>query len=208
MSKPDIILAIEPLVDIFETIKIAYYIGGSIASSAHGIARATMDVDIVADIKIHHVEPLVKSLESQYYISSEAIKDAIQRLSSFNLIHLETIIKIDIFISKGTQFNKQTFIRKQCDILDESISRKFYLPSPEDIVLIKLDWYKKGGEISDQQWKDILGVLKVQSNRLDLDYLHHWACELDVMLLLDKALENAGIKNHTRKNGLNEASHF
>ncbi len=80
MRKPDIILAVEPVIDIFENMNIAYYIGGSIASSAHGIARSTIDVDIVADLKMNHTGSFVASLKHQYYVSPEAINNAIKNL--------------------------------------------------------------------------------------------------------------------------------
>ena len=91
MKKPDIIAALDQVIGCFEQVGIAYYISGSVASSAYGIARATMDVDLVADIKIPQVNLLVQALETDYYIDAEMIREAVRRISSFNLIHLETI---------------------------------------------------------------------------------------------------------------------
>ena len=68
-----------------------------------------------------------------------------------------------------------------------------FFASPEDTVLAKLEWYRKGGEVSDRQWRDLLGVLKVQGETLDRAYLDHWAGELDVSDLLHRALEEAGL---------------
>lgn len=100
MRNPDIIAAIEPVVNAFEKLGVLYYIGGSVASSAYGIARATMDVDMVSNLKPDHVHALVEMLESSYYIDEEMILDAIQSYSTFNLIHLDTMLKVDIFIMK------------------------------------------------------------------------------------------------------------
>jgi len=193
MKKPDIIVALDMVIGCFEKLGIAYYIGGSVASSAYGIARATMDVDLVANIEINQVNRLVKALETDYYIDAEMIRDAIHRRSSFNLIHLDTMIKIDVFIVKDQPYDSEAFTRRQPDTLDEESSRKFYLSSPEDIILNKLQWYQSGGGVSEQQWKDVLGILKVQGNKLDLEYLKYWASRLNLSDLLSRSFDDAGM---------------
>lgn len=165
------------------------------ASSAYGIARATMDVDLVANVEIRQVNRLVKALETDYYIDAEMIKNAIHRSSSFNLIHLETMIKIDVFIVEDRPYDSEAFARRQPDTLDEESSRKFYLASPEDVILNKLLWYRKGGGVSEQQWKDVLGVLKVQGDKLDSEYLKHWASRLNLSDLLNHSFDDAGQNN-------------
>lgn len=191
MKKPDIIIALDMVVDCFEKLSIAYYIGGSVASSAYGIARATMDVDVVADIKIHQVDRLVETLEKDYYINAETVRDAIHRSASFNLIHLDTMIKIDVFIVQNRPYDSKAMARRQYNTLDEKSSRRFYLSSPEDIILGKLQWYHAGGRVSQQQWKDILGVLKVQTGKLDVEYLKVWASKLNLSDLLNLSFEDA-----------------
>ena len=193
MKKPDIVAALDTVIGCFEKLGIAYYIGGSVASSAYGIARATMDVDLVANVKIRQVNRLVKALEADYYIDAEMIRDAIHRSTSFNLIHLETMIKIDVFIVKDEPYDSKALTRRQPDTLDEESSRKFYLSSPEDIILNKLQWYQRGGRVSQQQWKDILGVLKVQADKLDTEYLKYWASRLNLSDLLNRSFDDAGM---------------
>lgn len=195
MKKPDIVVALDMVIGCFEKLGIAYYIGGSVASSAYGIARATMDVDLVANVEIRQVNRLVKALETDYYIDAEMIKNAIHRSSSFNLIHLETMIKIDVFIVEDRPYDSEAFARRQPDTLDEESSRKFYLASPEDVILNKLLWYRKGGGVSEQQWKDVLGVLKVQGDKLDSEYLKHWASRLNLSDLLNRSFDDAGQNN-------------
>ena len=197
MKKPDIIIALDMVVGCFEKLGIVYYIGGSVASSAYGIARATMDVDLVANVEIPQVNRLVKALEKDYYIDAEMITDAIHRRASFNLIHLETMIKIDVFIVKDQPYDSKALARRQPDTLDEEGSRKFYLSSPEDIILNKLLWYQMGGMVSQQQWKDILGVLKVQGNKLDLEYLKYWASRLNISDLLNRSFDDAAMTGST-----------
>jgi hypothetical protein len=193
MKKPDIIAALDIVIGCFEKVGIAYYIGGSVASSAYGIARATMDVDLVADIKISQVNLLVKALETDYYIDAEMIREAIHRSTSFNLIHLETMFKIDVFIVEDQPYDSEALARRCADTLDEDSSRKFYLSSAEDIILSKLRWYQKGGGVSEQQWKDVLGVLKVQGVKLDLEYLKNWASRLNLSDLLNRSFDDSGM---------------
>ena len=194
MKKPDILVAIEPVAEVFEKLCILYFIGGSVASSAYGIARSTMDVDIVSDLKPMHVQSLVRTLEASFYIDENMILDAIRRCSSFNIIHLDTMLKIDVFITKNTPYDIETFKRRRKDTLDEAQrTAEFYLVSPEDIVLNKLVWFRLGGSVSDSQWNDVLGVLKVQRDSLDKNYLQHWASELKVKDLLKRAFQDAGL---------------
>ncbi|MBD3321880.1 MAG: hypothetical protein GF350_12360 [Chitinivibrionales bacterium] len=194
MKQPDLLIAINPLIDAFNQHGIEYYISGSVAGSAYGIARATLDVDIVATIEKRHVPLLLSELSSQYYITAESINEAITRQSSFNMIHLETMIKIDIFILKESEFAISAFQRKVTDELDEDFPRKYFLSSPEDIIINKLIWYNKGRRISDQQWKDIVGILKVQAAQLDYPYIESWTQKLGLYPLYKKALDDAGIE--------------
>ncbi len=196
-KKPDIIVALDMVIGCFEQLSIAYYIGGSVASSAYGIARATMDVDLVANVEIHHVNRLVKYLEKDYYIDAEMIRDAIHTTASFNLIHLETMIKIDVFIAKNQPYDSEALARRHPDTLDEENSRTFYLSSPEDVILSKLQWYHRGGGVSQQQLKDVLGVLKIQGDKLDLEYLKYWASRLNLSDLLNRSFDDAGMREST-----------
>lgn len=195
MKNPDILSALQPVVNALEKFSIPYYIGGSIASSIYGMARATMDIDIVADVKIHHISLLRQELEKSYYIDGDMIKEAIQNSSSFNLIHLETTIKIDVFISKKTLYHQKALERKIKDTLeDDNIKTQFYFSSPEDIIISKLQWYELGGKVSERQWLDVIGVMKVQRDSLDKNYLQIWAKKLGIFELLKNAFEDAEIQ--------------
>lgn len=116
MDTTDIITVLRPIIQAFEHLNIPYYIGGSVASSAHGILRSTLDVDIVADVKPRHVKYLVTILEAHYYIDAEMMAEAIQRRASCNLIHLETMHKVDVFILKSTKYAQKAFQRRCKDI--------------------------------------------------------------------------------------------
>ncbi|MBM3124975.1 MAG: hypothetical protein FJZ87_07840 [Chloroflexi bacterium] len=175
-----------------ERIGIMYAVGGSFASSLHGVMRSTLDVDIVADMRLEHIPPLVAALSQEFYADDEMMKDAIERHSSFNLIHYETAFKVDIFIRKTRPFDQMQLERRRMSVIVTDPEQSVYVVSPEDIILAKLEWYRSGGEVSDRQWRDILGVLKTRAGGLDLDYLLQWAGELKVADLWERALKELG----------------
>lgn len=174
-----------------EQLGIAYAVGGSLASSLHGVMRSTLDVDIVADMRLEHIPPLVAALSKEFYADDEMMRDAIEHHSSFNLIHYETAFKVDIFIRKLRAFDQMQLERRRTSVIATDPEQSVYIVSPEDIVLAKLEWYRMGGEVSDRQWRDILGVLKTRAGELDLAYLQKWAKELKVSDLLERALMDA-----------------
>lgn len=195
MESANILLVLKPFIKVLDELSISYYISGSIASSVFGLPRSTMDIDIVADIQLFHISHLIQNLENEFYIDEDMIKEAIDRLSSFNIIHLETAMKIDVFIQERDSYQNSTFNRKQKDTLVENDkSSEFYFSSPEDIILNKLKWYENGNRVSERQWLDVLGVIKVQGNSLDKDYLINWAQKLDIYNLLVNAFMEAGIQ--------------
>lgn len=174
-----------------EQLGIPYAVGGSLASSLHGVMRATLDVDIVADMKLEHIPPLVAALSTEFYADDEMMRGAIEHRSSFNLIHYETAFKVDIFIRKLRPFDRMQLRRRERSVIAIDPEQSIYVTSPEDTILAKLEWYRLGGEVSDRQWRDILGVMKTRAGELDLAYLQKWANELEVADLLDRALVEA-----------------
>jgi hypothetical protein len=182
--------ALAPVISSFDKIGILYYIGGSISSSIHGIPRTTMDIDIIADIKQDQAEALYLSLEPAYYIDKDMILEAIRHYSSFNIIHFDSMMKIDIFILKKREFDREAFKRKIKSVQDlDGNQFEYFISSPEDSILSKLEWFKMGGEVSERQWRDIIGVLKVQNNSLDMAYLQKWIHRLQLSDLWKKLLK-------------------
>lgn len=177
--------------DVFEKLGVRYAVGGSLSSSLHGVMRSTLDVDIVADMRLEHIQPLVAALSPEFYADVEMMRVAIERHSSFNLIHYETSFKVDVFIPKPRPFDQMQLERRASAVITTDPERSLYVTSPEDVILSKLEWYRMGGEVSDRQWRDILGVLKTKTGGIDLDYLRHWAKQLKVNDLLDRALTEA-----------------
>ena len=185
----DVLRATRLVADALEKLGVQYVVCGSLASSAHGMVRTTMDTDLIADLRQEHVLTLVELLKDGFYIDDEMIRSAIQHHQSFNVIHLESMFKVDIFIPKQRLFDRNQLSRRQETQWGEEQVSLFIL-SPEDIVLAKLEWYRMGGEISDQQWRDIQGVLLIQQE-LDQQYMRQMADQLEVVDLLERALQEA-----------------
>lgn len=176
---------------VFEKLGVPYLVGGSLASTLYGMVRTTQDSDIVAEMRQEHLQPFVAALQDEFYVDDEMIAESIQRNSSFNIIHRETMFKVDVFIPRPRPFLTAQLARarRQVFAFETEISAKF--ASPEDTILAKLEWYRLGGEVSDRQWRDVLGVLKTRAGELDLAYLKQWAGELAVADLLERALKDA-----------------
>ena len=174
--------------NVLDQLEVPYVIGGSIASILHGTLRTTMDADIVANIEAKHVKPFVTSVQTQFYIDEQALLHAIQRRSSVNLIHLDTMFKVGIFVPKERPFDQQQLAQRISEQIDPKTKKVLWISSAEDVVLAKLEWFRLGGEVSERQWRDILGVLKTQQNNLDVTYLQKWARSLNVADLLERAL--------------------
>lgn len=188
----DPLIVVAKLAHVFDDLGIAYVVGGSLASSLYGIPRASQDVDLMADMRLAHVDPATRALEKDFYVAAEMISDAIRRRGSFNVIHLATMFKADIFIPREEAWSIEEMARahtEEFQLGETDLTIRF--ASPEDTVLHKLLWYKLGGNVSDRQWNDVLGVLKVQGELLDLAYLERWAAILKVDDLLARASSEA-----------------
>lgn len=178
---------------VLDSLDVRYVIGGSMASIVHGMLRTTMDVDIVADLPLKLVDQFVTGLHGAFYADDHMIRQAIQNRSSFNLIHLETMFKVDIFIPKERPFDQQQLNRRISEQIGNNPDDRLWVLTAEDIILAKLDWFRLGGEVSERQWRDILGVLKTQQSSLNMAYLDQWASSLDVSDLLTRVLQELDI---------------
>jgi hypothetical protein len=144
-----------------ERMGVPYFVGGSLASSVHGVARATLDADIIAKLEPEHAGRFAKELGPEFYADVDAITDVEMK-------------------------------RRQSHVIDESTGERMTFATAEDTLLAKLLWYRQGNEVSDRQWRDALGILRVAGQGLDGSYLSLWAGELNVADLLDRAFREVG----------------
>ena len=175
-----------------ERMGIPYFVGGSLASSAHGVARATLNADIIAKLDPGQAGRFAKELGPEFYADVVAIADAAARRSSFNVIHIPTAFKVDVFVPRATAYADVEMERRQSHVIDQATGERLAFSTAEDTLLAKLQWYWQGNEVSERQWRDVLGILRVTGQGLDGSYLSLWAGELGVTDLLDRALREAG----------------
>ena len=168
---------------------VPYVVGGSLASSVSGEPRSTLDIDLVVAMREADVEPFLATLGGSFHADDHALRRAVRQRSSVNLFHRATSTKVDLFIAGGSPLDRQAMRRRVRLQVASGPDGFLYVYTPEDILLQKLRWYRLGGEVSDRQWRDILGIVLVQEHRLDEHYLRDGAHLLDVTDLLDRALQ-------------------
>jgi len=174
---------------ILDHLSIPYYIGGSLASSILGEPRYSEDLDLAIAATSTQTQPLLNAFTPNFYLSETAVTDALnQRSSSFNLISLDSAEKIDIFVPGNDPFSQSKLARR---IQHPVPNGQLWIASAEDMVLQKLLWRRRSQ--SEKQWRDVLGILKVQAQDLDFDYLENWATQLQLLDDLIKVLSEAGL---------------
>jgi hypothetical protein len=188
------------IADILEPLGISYLVGGSVASSLLGENRATQDLDLVINILPQQAPQLISAMSGEFYISESAVFEAIAkaesapRESSFNVIYLPAIEKADIFVMSNDPFSVSVMDRRQLHVASAESDKGIYIYSAEDIILQKLCWYKLMVGVSETQWRDVLGVLKVQGDRLNFNYLSEWGECLKVADLLAQVLQQSRLE--------------
>jgi hypothetical protein len=192
VTTPDPVTLALILARVLERLGVRYCIGGSVASSVYGEVRTTLDVDVVADLGPEHVDALVTALKPDFHVVDETIHRAVRERSSFNLIHQEMLVKADVYVPPDEPMHREQLMRSRRIALRSEPGSEVELASPEDVVIHKLRWFEMGGRVSERQWRDVLGILKVQGERLDRAYLERAAASLGLTELLVRAQSRAG----------------
>ncbi|AFY41638.1 hypothetical protein [Nostoc sp. PCC 7107] len=176
---------------LFESISISYFVSGGVAASLHGEPRSTRDLDLVIEVQPEQIDLLVATLEAAlYYCPAGAVEDLKKgREQVLNITHTETIANADLYITDVSPFAVSQMARRRLINL-EGIPR-FWVASPEDTILQKLQWGR--GSQSEKQWRDVLGILKLQAQNLDYSYLAEWAERLNLVDTLSQAFIQAGV---------------
>lgn len=173
--EPSELLAL--LVERLEQLGVAYFVTGSMATIIYGEPRFTNDIDVVIELGIEDVGPLCLLFPApDFYRSETAVKTAVENRHQFNIIHPASGLKVDVMVPENSEFNKSRFQRRRKIAISEGT--RVWFASPEDVILKKLAYYQQGG--SDKHIRDILGVLKIQGDQIDLDYIQDWAEQMNL----------------------------
>lgn len=188
----DILAALAPVVAAFDGLGVRHYIGGSVASTMHGAIRSTMDVDVICDLRADQVEAFLVAFGADVYVSQAAVRQAVEKRSCFNVIHLPTAYKVDVFVSRGRPFDVAAMER--AIPLPLAAGRETTVPvaTPEDSIVAKLEWFRIGDETSERQWQDVSRLVALHGDVLDLAYMRRMAESVGVAYLLDRLLRSTG----------------
>lgn len=190
-SNQENLAVVHEVVAVLDRLDIPYAVGGSWASSLLGKPRLTHDVDMTVEPFPGKETAFCASFSDDYYVSLPMIQDALRRRSSFNIIHWPSGFKVDLFVRKDRTYDASVLARRRLHPLTEG--KSLTLVSPEDVILLKLEWYRLGGSTSERQLEDVRGVFQMQAGKLDQAYLDHWAADLGVGDLLQRARQESGV---------------
>lgn len=166
---------LERLATTLESLRIPYLITGSMATIAYGEPRFTNAIDVVVRLASHQIDELCSAFPAEdFYISREAVADAVARHTQFNILHPTSGLKIDVMVADDSEFNQTRFSRARS--LRVAADRDVTFASPEDVIIKKLVFYREGG--SEKHLRDISGVLKIMDAEIDRAYIERWVQRL------------------------------
>jgi hypothetical protein len=166
----------------------AYQEGGSFPSSVHGVPRQTRGIDLVVDLPDAAAPAIERDFSDEFYVDAIQVRRAVREGRSFNLVHLETGLKVGVFFAGETEFDAIEVERSVEVVFDEHSGESVSVKFAEDNVLRKRLWYEQAGRLSDQQWTDVLGVVMLQGESLDCAHLQAWPARLGIGEVLERAL--------------------
>jgi hypothetical protein len=195
LGNEEAIQVVHQVVAVLEKLSIDYALAGSWASSFHGKMRTTHDADVCVAPFPGKEADFCSALGEDYYVSLDAVRQAVRKRSTFNVIYTLTGFKVDLFVAKPRLYDQALLARRQAGVLPAGSGPPVQIVTAEDVILLKLEWYRLGGESSQTQWNDVLGVLDRQGTTLDQTYLDRWAEALNVADLLRRARQESAPKH-------------
>ena len=186
----DLVAALTPVAAAFDRLGVRHYIGGSVASTMHGAIRSTMDVDVVCDLRADQVDAFLAAFGGDFYVSEAAVRQAVERRCCFNLIHLPTVYKVDVFVSRGRPFDVAAMERAVPLPLAAGQNTTVPVATAEDSIVAKLEWFRLGDESSERQWHDVSRLVALHGDALDVAHMRRMAESVGVADLLDRLLRS------------------
>jgi hypothetical protein len=186
----DLVAVLTPVAAAFDRLGVRHYIGGSVASTMHGAIRSTMDVDVVCDLRADQVDAFLAAFGGDFYVSEAAVRQAVERRSCFNLIHLPTAYKVDVFVSRGRPFDVAAMERAVPLPLAAGHNTTVPVATAEDSIVAKLEWFRLGDESSERQWQDVSRLVALHGDVLDVAHMRRMAESVGVADLLARLLRS------------------
>lgn len=183
MEQPDLL---RHACEVCDRLGLSYFVTGSTATIAYGEPRFTNDIDIVIDLPTDRVADFCAGFpEADFYLSLDAVTQAVATRHQFNVLHPGSGLKIDFIVMTESEFDQSRRSRRRelAVLPDQSVP----FASPEDVILKKLTYYWEGG--SEKHLRDIAGVLRVQGEALDRAYIEAWAAKLGVSELWQQVVQ-------------------
>lgn len=175
------------VVEILNQMDIPYFFTGALAVVYYGEPRTTHDIDLVIAMKVNDVNAMIVNFEKDFFIDEVSIETAIKEKSMFNAMHKETGFKVDLWILGNDDFNKMRFSRR---VKVEILGTAMYLPTAEDAIISKLEWYKISD--IDKHYFDALGIYRVQKGDLNIEYINKWCERKSIRELWEKIRGEGG----------------
>lgn len=172
-----------------ESLGIPYLLGGSLASATYGEPRTTLDADFAVHMTPEQAAALAGALRDDYHVQTDALVEAARLKRMANVFHKRPFVKIDMHVRAASGHSLEEMRRAQSVVVGDSSATSLRIATAEDVVLQKLCWFRSADEVSDRQWRDVIGVVKRRGSALDVEYMRKWALVLDVADLLERAFD-------------------